>query len=152
MRRFMSNPITNAVCISMFTLFYSIVFMLTAHNHRFVEQLGFPQNTTGFWGSWSRFLYNGQQIYIVYAMIALTILVVLLLTLRRRAYDEYHTSILTHCLVVSLALSLMIIAIFYIMILFDPRGFVEKFTLFVSINWITVVLADLAYISICRWR
>ena len=152
MKRYMSNPVTNAVCLSVFTLFYSIVFILTVHSDRFTEQLESSQNSgTDFWGVWNRFLINGHHIYIVYAMIAATILVVSLLTLRRRAYDEYHTSILTHCLIVSLVLSLMTIAIFYLMILFDPSGIVEKFTLFVSINWITVVLADLSYILICRW-
>ena len=85
-------------------------------------------------------------------MIAVTILIVVLLTIRRKPYDEYHTSILTHCLVVAAVLTLIAIAVFYMILLRDPCGIIEKFTFFIVIHWTTVVLADLAYVLLCRWK
>ena len=74
-----------------------------------------------------------------------------MLLIRRRPYDEYHTANLIQCLVAAAVLTLMAIAAFYLMILSDPNGIVEKFTLFIVINWATVVLADLAYVLVCKW-
>ncbi len=52
----------------------------------------------------------------------------------------------------AVALTLIAIGIFYLMILSDPNGIVEKFTLFIVIHWAVVVLADLAYVLLCRWK
>ena len=78
--------------------------------------------------------------------------VVVLLILRRHPYDEYHTSLLLQCLAVAAVLTLIAIGIFYLLILFDPSGIVEKFTLFIAIHWATIVLCDLTYVLMCRWR
>ena len=53
---------------------------------------------------------------------------------------------------VAAILTLIAIAVFYLMILSDPNGIVEKFTLFIVINWTTVVLSDLVFVLVCRWR
>ena len=75
-----------------------------------------------------------------------------MLLFRRRPYDEYHTFKLIQCLVIATILTLIAIAGFYLMILSDSNGIVEKFTLFIVIHWTTVVLADLVYVFVCRWR
>lgn len=89
---------------------------------------------------------------VAYAMIVLTILIVVLLMIRRHPYDEYHTWLLFQSLAIAAVLTLVAIAIFYVMILCDPRCIVEKFTLFIAIHWITVVLCDLSYVILCRWK
>jgi len=145
MKRLLKSPVTNAVCISVFTAFYALIFFMNSNNTVCYME------ATSFWSAWSDFLINGHHHYIAYVLIAVTVLVVALLILRR-PYGEYHTSILTHCLVAAAVLTLLAIAIFYLMILHDPNGIIEKFTLFIVIHWATVVFANLTYILLCRWK
>jgi len=146
MKRLLKSPATNAVCLSLFTAFYALVFHFSSGCHDEREYASW------FWQTWSDFLASGRQAIISWALIAVTVLVVILLVTRRRTYDEYHTAILTNCLVVAAVLILVAIAVFYLMILCDPVGIAEKFTLFVVLHWTTVVFADLAYVLLCRWR
>ena len=155
MKRLFRLPMTNAVCVSLFTAFYALVFITTSRGPRWgsLLQAGGPQQkAASFWEGWSGFLANGYHGYIAWGMIAVTILVVVLLMLRCHPYDEYHTSLLTQCLAVASVLTLIAIAIFYLMILRDPSGIVAKFTLFIIVNWTTVVLSDLAFVLLCRWK
>jgi len=153
MKRILKHPATNASCISLFTAFYALIFIITSGHAEFQNLLYYGragQNADSFWAWWSFFLSAGFQKYIAYALIALTALVVVLLLTRRRPYDEYHTAILTACLSAAVVLTLIAIAVFYLLVLSEPSGIVEKFTLFVSIHWASVVLADLTYVLLCR--
>ncbi len=153
MKNILKNPRVNAVCISMFTAFYGLIFIVTSGHVEF-ERLIYYNKSTGvhqFWTGWSNFLASGHHIYIAYTLIAITVLVVLMLLFRRRPYDEYHVASLIQCLAAAAVLTLIAIAGFYLMILSDSNGIVEKFTLFIAIHWATVVLADLVYVFICRW-
>ncbi len=155
MKRILRRPVTNVVCISLFTAFYALVFMATSRSIWFkdlLEPSDAMQGAIPFWEGWRGFLATGYHAYIAYAMIALTILVVILLMLRRHPYDEYHTSLLMQCLAVAAVLTLIAIAVFYMIILRDPNGIVEKFTLFIVVNWTTVVLSDLVFVLLCRWK
>ncbi len=151
MKRFLQSPAFNAVCIGVFSSFYAAVFLLTAGHAEFTSTL-YQGGNGSFWPAWGRFLAAGHQRYFAWALFGVTLLVIVLLLRRRRPYDEYHASILTHCLVVAMVLTMVAIALFYLLVLSDPAGIVEKFTLFVAINWATVVLANLAYVLLCRWR
>lgn len=151
MKRLLKSPANNAICISIFTAFYTIVFFMTTKNIEFEDSLVY-KGTDSFWSAWSGFLASGYHLYIAITLAAVTMLIVFLLIKRRQPYDEYHTSILTNCLVVATILTLVAIAIFYLMILNEPTGIIEKFTLFIVIHWTTVVFANLAYVLLCRWR
>jgi hypothetical protein len=154
MKKLLRNPMTNAVCTSVFTMFYSLIFIISSGRAEFQELLyhsGSRLNVSEFWEGWSGFLRAGHQQYIAYILIALTMIAVFLL-IRRRNYDEYHTQILMQCLVVALILTMIAIALFFLIILRDLNWAVEKFTLFIAIHWATVVLSDLAYILICKGR
>ena len=151
MKRLLKSPAINAICISVFTTFYALIFFVTSKNIQFENSL-FYLETNSFWSAWSGFLADGGQRYIAFALIAVTALIVALLIVRRKPYDEYHTSILTNCFVVAAVLTLVAIAIFYLMILNEPNGITEKFTFFIVIHWTTVVFANLAYVLLCRWR
>ena len=155
MNRILRHPATNAVCISAFSVFYALIFIITSRSVEFTGLLYYTRENhipNPFWEGWSGFLASGRQEYIAYALLVLTTLVVILLVLRRREYDEYHASLLVQSLVISLMLTLIAIALFFLLILSDSNGVVEKFTLFIVIHWATVVLADLVYVLICRWR
>lgn len=151
MKRLLKSPVVNAVCICIFTAFYAVVFFVTSKSIEFENRLNYKE-ADSFWTAWSDFLAAGHQIYIACTLIVVTILLVVLLIIRRKPYDEYHTSILTHCLVVAVLLTLAAIAVFYLVILSEPTGIIEKFTLFIVIHWTTVVFADLTYVLLCRWR
>ena len=155
MKRILRSPEANAVCISLFTAFYGLIFIVTSGHSEFKNLLYYSSakhSVDPFWEGWSDFLAAGNHVYIAYALIVITILVVVLLILRRRPYDEYHISLLSQCLSVAAVLTLIAIAIFYLVILSDPNGIVEKFTFFIVIHWTTVVLADLAFVLLCRWK
>lgn len=154
MKGILKNPVINAVCISLFTAFYGIIFIVTSGHVEFESLLYYTRAAKAppFWPGWSNFLASGNHVYIAYGLIAITILVVLMLLFRRRSYDEYHVAILIQCLAIAAVLTLIAIAAFYLMVLSDPNGIIEKFTLFIVIHWSTVVLADLGYVFICRWR
>ena len=155
MKRLLSHPVTNAVGISIFSVFYALIFVMTSEHLEFQRLLYYSRdyrNNADFWNAWSGFLNAGHQKYIAYVLIAVTVLIVTLLLLRRRLYDEYHLSILMQCLAVAVVLTLLSIALLYLMILSDSNGIVEKFTLFITIHWVTVVLADFVYVLICRWK
>ena len=151
MKRLLKSPVVNAVCISIFTAFYAVVFFGTSKSIEFENNLPHIEDAP-FWTAWRDFLVAGHQLYIACALVVVTIIVVVLLIIRRQPYDEYHTSILTHCLVVAAVLTLVAIAIFFLMVLNEPTGIIEKFTLFIVIHWSTVVFANLAYVLLCRWR
>ena len=151
MKQLLKSPVVNAVCISIFTAFYALIFFKSLNDTGFENN--FYYNATDFiWPAWYVFYANGRQRYIAYVLIAVTALVVALLMVRRRPYDEYHTTILINCIVVAAVLTLAAIAIFYLMVLDDPEGIITKFTLFIVIHWTTVVFADLVYVLLCRWR
>jgi len=155
MKKLLSRPMVNAVCICLFTAFYSLIFIVTSGHIEFQNLLYYntaSPHVSVFWKDFGSFLIAGHHAYIAYILIAVTVLVVVLLLFRRHPYDEYHTALLNGCLSVAVILTLIAIAIFYLMILSDPNGIVEKFTLFIIIHWSVVVLADLSFVLLCRWR
>ena len=154
MKRILKHPQTNAVCIGAFSAFYAILFFVTAGRVEFENILYYiklEKNLDSFWSLWSFFLAVGHHRFIAITLAAVTLLVIWLLLTRRKSYDEYHTYRLIGCLIIALVLTLIAIALFFLIVLNEPIGIVEKFMLFIVIHWTTVVLADLAYVLLCRW-
>jgi len=153
MKRILKSPIVNAVGLGVLTAFYTFVFMLHTGNTDFKHKwLQYYEGESPFWKAWSSFVNNEHHIHVAIIWVVLTVLVVVLLLTRRRPYDEYHTTILTYCLAVAAVLTLAAIAVFYLIILSEPIYVAGKFTLFITVHWSTVVLADLVYVLLCRWR
>ena len=123
MKRALKSPVVNAVCVSLFSAFYTVVYILTE-----------------------------RPMYVAWPMIAVTVLIVIMLLTRRRKYDEYHIAILSNCLIAALVLTMIAIAVFYIIILVDPIAVENKYGYFIDTHWITVVLSDLIYVVLCRRR
>ena len=156
MKRLLRFPAFNAICVGLFSAFYATVFLVTASSDKFAETLyyvrltGKPVAYNAFWRRWNLLLARGEHKYIAFVLIALTAVVVVMLLLRRRPYDEYHVDRLLSYLVAAIFLTLMMIAVFYLLILFDSSGVVDKFTMFITINWSTVVAADFVYVLMYR--
>lgn len=155
MTRLLKRPLTNAVCLGIFTAFYSLIFFITANSPAFKSKL-YNANDNGdgsfLLHTWSTFLKAGGQRYIAIVLIIVSAIVIILLALRKRDYDEYHSGILMSCLAVALVLTLVAIGIFYLVILLYPDGIIEKFCLFITIHWTSIVLSDLIFVLLCRWR
>jgi heme A synthase len=151
MKRLIKSPIVNAVCIGLFSLLYSICFGMSVGAVQHELQSDSLHSHHPFWAAWSGFLAAGHGMYITWALAAVTILVIALLLLRRRPYDDYHTAILIHCLVAALVLTMIAIGVLFVLAL-SPAWIMSKITLFIAVHWATVVLSNLAYVFLCRWR
>jgi len=151
MKQLLKSPIFNAFCISLVSIFYWLLFNLQAGATDY-EWLKYYDGGSPFWMLWSEIILDGWLMIIANVLIGVTILIVALLIIRRRPYDEYHAAILAHCLIVAIVLTLIAIAIFYWIALSEPYWIAGKFTLFIVIHWTTVVFANLTYVLLCRWR
>jgi hypothetical protein len=155
MKSLLKHPAFNAICISLFSAFYGLIFIGTAAHYEYKDTLYYLKdsvNAAGFWSWWAHFLERGGHGLIGIALIIATVVLVVLLLTRRRSFDEYHIAILTECLVVSIILMCLAIAIFFLAVLSVPNGIVEKFTLFIVIHWVTVVCANFVFVLKCRWQ
>lgn len=146
MRRLLQRPAANAVFLCLFTAFYFVVFLTISQENQ-------PDGVReDFWGRWCSFLAGGGQRGIAFALLAVTVVTVVLLLLRRQPYDEYHLSQLLTCFTVALALTLVAIAVFFLLIVLQPTAVVEKCFLFAALHWGTVVCADFVYVLMFQRR
>ena len=145
MNRFFRHPLTNAVGIGIFSLFYAVIFF--AFSDRLQSQTGAA--THAFWKAWDNLLDLGFHRYTAYALLSLTAFIVIFLLIKHKPYDEYHTTRLIKCLAISVIFTLFAIAVFFIVVLLDPSAIISKFTLFITVNWATVVFADMIYLLSC---
>lgn len=144
MNKLIRNPITNAIGLGLFSAFYGVIFL--GFSNLISSLTG--QSKKSFWIFWDGVLTSGGHQYIAFVLIALSFIVIILL-FRHKPYDEYHTAILINCLLTALILTLAAIAVLFLVILADPVGAIGKITFFVSLNWITVVAANLIYLLFC---
>lgn len=149
MKKLLSHPATNAVCISLFSAFYATMFFITASHLEFKQALA-EDIEASYFHSISSFFHDGSHVYIAYALIALTVLVVALLIWRRATYDEYHTTVLANCLVIAMVLTMLAIAVLFVSVVLNPECIIQKFMLFAALHWATVVLSDLVYVLFFR--
>ncbi len=156
MNRILKLPVTNAVCLCLFTSFYTVVFIFTAQSDKWKLLLGSKSPEAAFLPSltrrWGDFLASGYHVYVALAMLAVTFFVAFLLIKKKKPYDEYHISILVNCLIVSLVLSLIAVAGIYVLILYDTTAIIEKMTFIIVINWVSVVFSDLIFVLCCKTR
>ena len=159
MKRIIKSPSVNAVCLGLLTAFYSIIFIATSGNSDFIKALYYSRLSAledflivdrYFWLNWSKFLADGQQKYIAFALIAITAAVIIMLLLRRRPLDEYHVDRLLFCLIAALVITIIAIAMFYLSFFFASHTIVENFTLFIAVHWAAVVLSDFVFVILCN--
>jgi len=148
MNRFFRHPATNAVGLTIFSAFYGVIFL--GFSPRLLTGTGESQNA--FWRAWDAFLLAQGNRWLAVALLALTLLCLVILLRHRSVYDEYQTALLVRCLATAVVLALAGIGGLFALVLLDPVGIVSKLALMVSVNWASVVLADLVYLIVCRRR
>ncbi|MDR1563750.1 MAG: hypothetical protein LBS74_02205 [Oscillospiraceae bacterium] len=146
MNRFFRHPLTNAVGLSVFSGFYAVIFL--GFSGLIKSQIGCSVHS--FWQGWDTLLEGCVHQVIAVVLLILTGLVLALLLIKHKPYDEYHTTILVQCLAIAVILTLAAIAMLFIVVLWEPVGVIGKFAFFALVNWAVVVVADLSYLLICR--
>ena len=155
MIRLLRYPAVNGIFISLFSVFYSAIFIITAGHIEFQRILYYTiesQKYRPFWSDWAAFLYAGNQKYIGYAILIITLSIIVLLTKRRRPYDEYQVQILANCFMTAGLIIICAVAFLFSCILSEHAGAVEKLTLFAIIHWISVLIADLIFVVYCHGK
>ena len=146
--RFFRHPATNAAGLAVFSAFYGVIFL--AFSPRML--IDTVESQRPFWRAWDAFLLAQGHRWLTVVLLALTALALVILLRHRSVQDEYQTALLLRCLAVAVVLELAGMGLFFALILLDPVGIVSKLALMVSLNWASVVLADLGYLIVCRRR
>lgn len=146
--KILKHPIVNAMFISLMSAVYSFLFIFTSNHIEFLRLLSNSDTLqSDFWNGWSDFIKAGNMRYIGYAIIILTLVILLIMFIKpTKKYDEYQRSILSKSLVVAGVLSILIIPIIMIMILSDPNYAIETIFLFAVIQWFVVLVTDIIYV------
>lgn len=151
--KFLRYPFVNGAFVSIFSAFYAFILIITSNHIEFERILYYTKakaaNSKNL-SAWGEFLYNGHQKYIGMTMIALTVLIIVLLLLREKSYDEYHVEILSKSFLIAGFITICLVAILFFLILSEPIAIVEKITLFVILHWMSMLVANLIFIIICR--
>ena len=141
------KPLINAVVISIISIFYAAVFVLTSRHLEFERILNHSDTLNSiFWNEWSAFLQQGNMKYIGYAYIILAIVIMVLSLIRKRDYDEYQTCILEKGIIVMGSVMVILFPIALILVLSEPLYSVETIMFLVVVHWFTVLIADLVYV------
>ena len=146
--KILKHPIVNAMFISLMSAVYSFLFIFSSNHTEFLRLLSNSDTLqSDFWNGWSDFIKVGNMRYIGYAIIILTLVILLIMLIKpTKKYDEYQISILSKSLVVAGVLSILIIPIIMIMILSDPNYAIETIFLFAVIQWFVVLVTDIIYV------
>lgn len=76
----------------------------------------------------------------------MAIIVLALTIFRKQAYDEYQINILSKFLMVSGLITILVLPLVLILILSDPNYAIETVLLFLTIQWLGVLVVDLIYL------
>lgn len=145
--KILRKPQTNAVIISVVSIFYALVFIIISGHLEFERILNHAETLNSpFWNGWSIFLKQGNMKYIGYAYMALTLAIVIISIVRKRDYDEYQTGILEKGMIVMGTALMLLFPIALIMVLSDHSYSIETLMFLVVAHWSIVLIADLIYV------
>ncbi len=153
--KFLRYPLVNGVFVSLFSFYYACILIITSNHIDFQRTLYYTKAKAAnshYLSKWGEFLYNGNQKFFGFAMIAMTVLIIILLILRKNVYDEYHVEILNKCFLTAGLITIIFVAIFFFLVLSEPIAIVEKIMLFVILHWISMLVADFIFILACRGK
>jgi len=144
----LKHPVVNAVFIGLMSALYSFLFIFTSNHIEFQRLLSKSKTLQSeFWNWWSDFIRAGNMRYIGYAIIILTLIILLLILFKRtKKYDEYQLSMLTKSLIIAGVLSILMIPVIMILLLSDPSYAIETIFLFAVVQWFGVLLTDMIYV------
>lgn len=146
--RLLKHSIGNATFIALMSAVYSFLLILTSNHIEFLRLLANSSTLqSDFWNGWSDFIRAGNMKYIGYAIIILTLIIILFMILKpTKKYDEYQISILSKSLIVAGILSILMTPIITILLLSDPNYAIETIFLFAIVQWLGVLITDLIYV------
>lgn len=140
------SPYIHAIFISVFTLFYATLFIFTANHMELNSMLSNETLSSSFWNGWSNFIEAGNMKYIAYLMGFLTVCIIATMMLKKcKYYDEYQVSVLVRLMIVAGVVSMVMLPIMLFMLLSDRNYFVETLFLFVTVQWLAVLVSNLVY-------
>ncbi|WNF23390.1 hypothetical protein [Mesobacillus jeotgali] len=144
----LKHPAINIIFIGFMSAIYSFFFIFTAGHMEFTSMLSHGKTlNSDFWNGWSDFLKTGNMKYIGYLIIGLTIVIIVLILVKRmKQYDEYQVSILAKSLLVAGILSIMMIPFLMLMLLSDPNYSTETIFLFATVQWVGVLVSYLFFV------
>ena len=80
MKGILKNPAVNAICISLFSAFYGLIFIITSGHIEFKSLLYYSRAAKSIrFGLPGAVFASGHHVYIAFALIVITMLVVLML-------------------------------------------------------------------------
>ena len=146
--KLLKHSMGNALFIGFMSSIYSFLFIFTSDHIEFQRLLSHSDTLqSDFWNGWSDFIRGGNMKYIGYAIIILTLVIILVMLFKpMKKYDEYQVSILSKSLIVAGILSILMIPIIMILILSDPSYVIETIFLFAVIQWFGALITDLVYV------
>lgn len=145
--KILRKPQTNAAIISLISIFYALVFILTSGHLEFERILNHANTLNSpFWNEWSGFLKQGNMKYIGYIYIVLALAITILSLIRKQDYDEYQTCILKKGVIAMGTVMVFLFPIALLLTLSDPLYSIETLMFLVVAHWFTVLIADLIYV------
>lgn len=144
--KLMKNPYINAAVITIISIFYAAVFIVTSGHIEFQRILDHNQtlNST-FWNGWSAFLQQGNLKYLGYAYIIIAACILVFSFIRKKNYDEYQVGILASSFIITGIILLLLFPIALLLVMSDPNYAVETLMFLVVIHWSVFLLVNLIY-------
>ena len=142
----MKSPYVHALFVGGFTLFYAGLFYFTANHMELNSMLANGTLNSSFWNGLTQFIGAGNMKYVSYIMLLL-LAVFLAVTLfkQQKRYDEYQMSILTKLIIVAGVVSMIMLPLMFFMVLSDPNYLVETLFLFITVQWLSVLIGNVFY-------
>lgn len=150
--KFLRNPYIHASLISIISIFYAAVFIITSGHTEFYRILNHGQTlNSAFWNGWSSFLHQGCLKYVGYAYLTIVVCILLFSFLRKKSYDEYQVHILTKSFITTGVPLLLLFPVALLLVVSDPNYAVETLLFLVVIHWSVFLLVNLIYsVRWCR--
>lgn len=132
--------------ITLFTLFYTALFYFTSNHMELNSMLANGTLQSHFWNGWSDFIAAGNMKFVGYLLAILTLTIIVTMVFKgRKQYDEYQASILEKLMIVAGGVSMVMLPLMLFMFLSDRNYLVENLFLFVTVQWLSVLIGNLIY-------
>lgn len=145
--KLLQNPYINAAVITIISVFYAAIFIITSGHDEFLGMLDHRQSlSSAFWNGWTVFLKQGNLKYIGYIYLLITLCILVLSLIRKKKYDEYQTGILATSFIATGIVLLLLFPTAFFMVLNDANYAVETISFLVVTHWSVFLLVNLIYL------
>lgn len=145
--RILRKPAMNAAIVTLISIFYAAVFIITSKHIEFDRLLNHSSTLRiDFWNMWSDFLKHGRLKYIGYLYVLLAVAIIVFSLFKRRDFDEYQGHMLEIGLITCSIVMIALFPIAFLLILSDSNYSIESITFLVVVHWLVILVADLIYV------